>query len=399
MKTFSVRTSTSLIVIYLIAFSLGLEWTFVSSIGNILTSNNCDRLSPIQYGSLPFILVVGAIVISNIVAFLGRRHGMKKILLFGITCAFFSMTLFGLSNKFFIQSNFEYGFLFFSQFVLGICIGSLLTALNVYVVFLCKKFTASALVALYACMGLGSASIPLFLQLLPNMCSWSDIPLSIACIAAFLFLLAIWIVPEMQRSYPINKVNFGTFWDAKKTRLFQFALIVILFGICESAFDYWGTIYLHHSKGVDIVEANYGLTMFWGMSTLGQVVISALSIKISPTRIYYTLSLLIAVSMFGFSLGKHFNIGILPYVVGGLGCSAFFSLSINFAEKEFGRIIEIVSGMLVTGYFVGVGLGSLIIGLTYQMKNFNPANVYFSLGIVALVILGLSRRLLVAKLK
>ncbi|NJP04205.1 MAG: hypothetical protein HC837_00535 [Chloroflexaceae bacterium] len=69
-------------------------------------------------------------------------------------------------------------------------------------------------------------------------------------------------------------------------RIWLFALVTFLYGLCEGIYGNWTTIYLEKDAGLSTVEAAYGLAVFWAMVTLGRAIFALAAIWFRPQVLY-----------------------------------------------------------------------------------------------------------------
>jgi fucose permease len=167
-------------------------------------------------------------------------------------------------------------------------------------------------------------------------------------------------------------------------------LIVFLYGFCETIFANWAIIFLNKEKGVRIEEAGYALAVFWGMVSIGRLLISVLSIWISPRWVYRILPVFITVSLAGVARASSSMAGILLFALAGLSCSAFFPLSFSFGQKGFEAIAERVSGWLMASYMLGYGMAAYGIGKIIELTHVSLGSCYLNSMVVALGVVFLS---------
>ena len=70
--------------------------------------------------------------------------------------------------------------------------------------------------------------------------------------------------------------------------------------------------------------------------------------------------------------------------------SCYFPLSMNFIEKRFHDVAELASGISVTGYFLGTGISSLLVGTLHQVWKVPLPYIFLFAGILAVVYTTLS---------
>ena len=127
----------------------------------------------------------------------------------------------------------------------------------------------------------------------------------------------------------------------------MFAGAVFGYGILETLNGNWASLYLVSERGVTVQAASWALTAFWAMVSIGRLLFAELSTKVSVRVIHVSLPILLAIAFQGVSRVRR-DVGALSaFGMAGLGCSAFFPLSISFAGDEFSALSSVMSGELV----------------------------------------------------
>ncbi len=340
-----------------------------------------------QYASLALYLVIGAILASNGATEIGRFYGVKKSLLYGVLAIAIGMGIMGItpfvSNQ---DLDFRYPSLVISQFFLGMGVGAILTSANAFLVLFMFKRTAMLLTGMYSCITLGSSSAPFFIGKFSGFWNWGVFPTIIACLFLILLLVSYWQLPHISNPYPISREPLKVIFKKLPGFFWVFAIAAFLYAICENGLVAWSTIFLHLEKGVKNEEATESLAIFWGVVTIAELSICGLVSKFSPRFIYRLLPLFLIIACFGMVFASGANQSLLFFVTGALGVSAFFALTVNFAERRFHELAEFVSGTMVLGYFLGTVVGSLATGFFYEILHWPLAMVFVAIGCIAILL-------------
>lgn len=363
-----------LILIYALAFSIGVLWTYIPSIGNLLTNVSPISLSSEQYGSLILPLVIGAICSSNFSGWLGHYVGIRTVLAFGYVFIILSMIFLVLSVL--VSNESAYFCLLPAQFLLGIAISAIMTIFNVYLFFVSRSKSAMYITAFYAAISIGGSACPLLVNLMVR--SQPEI-YKIPSIALAVFTFAIILVrffPKIAHS-SFSKEKMSDVFHKTNPRFWLFFFVAIAYGITESVYSDWGTIYLHEEKQMSTYSSNLGLSIFWGSLSLSQLSIAFLVNWIRPKIIYRILPIIIVFTLLAFiKISDNYLNYFVLLSIAGIGCSGFFPLSVNFSEYEFSEIPEIVSGSMVSGYFIGSGLGASAVGFIHKVYNLKLSSIF-----------------------
>ncbi len=248
-----------------------------------------------------------------------------------------------------------------------------------------------AVLALQSLLGTGTALAPLLVAFFVGFAGWWLLPVIVGC--GFLVLVLMSLGQPLQIESASKESSSSSSDVVALLRelpacLWVFAGVALLYGICETLFGNWATIYLHQDKRLSLHDAAFALAAFWAMVTAGRVVVTFASMRISNLWIYRKLPILILVVLVGIPRIHGAVGGIVVYGCAGLACSAFLPLSISFAQGEVSSIVEIVSGGVMAAYMLGYGIASFGVGPLREL-GITLSAIYTSSGVlpVAMAIL------------
>lgn len=362
---------------FLLGLLQGIGFTTIPAAGNFITASEGFSLNPDQYGALFLPMFVGAILASFLGGAIAKKIGIKTVFVIGQIFNILSMLLFATANLF-IQNPYLCFPLFLTLMLfLGMGFGAALTSLNAFAFFFFPIRSKTALTALHSCLGIGTAIGPMAFVYFHKHGAWWHDGIWIAALY-FLLLLAVLIsfpnphqlVKEKKTKSKLPLTSFA-FWG--------FVGIALLYGICETTFGNWGTIFLYAGKHLSLMSADFALSIFWGVLTLGRILTVLLSF-VAPTRyIYCSLPPIMLLSLFFLYPAT----GQLPlfasFALAGLGCSAMLPLTIGFAQERFTAIAPLISGVMIGVYMFGFGLASQGVGLIYKFFHMAYATLFASL--------------------
>ena len=78
------------------------------------------------------------------------------------------------------------------------------------------------------------------------------------------------------------------------SRFWLYAAAVLLYGVCETLFGNWSTLYLDGQRGLSTTVASLALATFWAMVTVGRIAIAALTARVAARTIYVALPVIMA---------------------------------------------------------------------------------------------------------
>ena len=336
--------------------------------------------------------VIGAVLGSALAAGQVRTWGMKRVFLSGLALNLAAVALLLASRLFIGQTAVAYNLLLLATAALGGGFGMTLTMLNLYVVGFFPAKPDTAVTALHALLGTGTALAPLLVALFIGRGVWWWLPVVVA-----VGLTALMISAARQPLQVALHQEEAPGWSLARlrrlpVRFWIFVAVVFLYGACETLFGNWGPLYLQNDRGLPANVATGALAAFWAMVTVGRVAIALLSAWVPARWSYLGLPVLITMAFLVLPQVGGPTAGILAFGFAGLGCSAFFPLSISFAEREFAAQAAIVSGGLVIVYQLGYGLAAFGVG-PLQSAGLDLATIYGTATLLAVLLFVLAGRL------
>lgn len=377
------------LLIALICFGLGNSWTILPAISHVIVQEGHGFITSQQYAILALYLAAGALLASNVATQVGRFYGVKKALLGGVIAGILGVLLIGFgsfeSNG---GSNYRYLMFIGSQVLVGISVGAILTSATSFLVLFMYKRTAALITGAYACVNLGSSSAPFFISLSSN--DWWLFSLMLSIFLFFLVLAIIRWLPNVHNPNALSREPLKVIFKKLPRFFWLFFVAIFLYAICEDCLVSWTTILLHVEKGIMADTATKSLAIFWIVVTVSQFLICGLVNRISPRPIYRLLPILLAAGIFGVVVAWNVDMNFLFFALAASGISAFFALTVNFAEKKFHQIVEFVSGALIIGYLVGNVTGSLTIGFLYETMHWKLSSIFVVIGLVGVALMPIS---------
>ena len=171
---------TEIGLVYLAGLVQGLALVTFPAASSIFTSPHPQGygFSSSQYGAMFLPQVVLAILASSLAPALARRWKLKRVFLLGLGSDLVSMTLLALSNFLMSSSSIAYGILLLATAALGLGFGATVMAANTYAEEFFPGRADSAVLALNALLGTGTALAPVFVAVFVGWvpggcCRWS----------------------------------------------------------------------------------------------------------------------------------------------------------------------------------------------------------------------------------
>lgn len=380
-------------VVYGAGLVQGLALVSFPAAATILTASDGYGLSSNQYGSVFLPLFVGAVFASLMAPALARQRGLKTVLLAGFASNALSMGLFALSSTL-AGMAIAYALILTATGLLGLGFGSVLTAINAYAASFFPRRSETAITTLHTLLGTGTALAPLIVSLLAEGGGWWLLPLAIAIAAAILFAVSLTqsltLAASGDKGHPLGFLSVAS---ALPGRFWLWIAFALLYGICETLFGNWGTVYLHQQRGLPDATANLALAVFWAAVTIGRLLVAVISTAIPPLVIFRALPVLIAAALAAVAWSSGAMLGVAAFGLAGFACSACLPLSIGTASSETPRFVETASGWMVASYMMGFGIGAYAVGPVRQLADLQLSGVYQAAIVIAIVLILLANSL------
>ena len=346
----------ALLAVYLIAFLQGL--TLVSFPASSAVLKQMHGFTDAQYGAIFLpqlaLAVLGAIAGGT----LARRLGLQPLL--WLTAAGNGLSQLALAASVWVMPALAFPTILIGTALLGLSFGLGGAPLNSYPPRFFPRYAPTAIVALHTLLGLGLMVGPLLANGFGRVGLWIGFPLLLLALSVALALTAAAVrLPDASnepkdRASANPPLTSGAFWI--------FAAIAVLYAFAEGAFGNWAAIYLSEAKALPAEVATLALSVFWAAMVMGRLLVAALVTRIAPLVIWLALPVLMMTAFLLLPGANTPALGLGLFALAGLGCSAFFPLTISLASAHFPEQAAWVSSMLIAALMVGVGLGSFVIG-------------------------------------
>jgi len=381
----------SLLLLYIIAFTFGLEWNALPGLSNILTSADQSKISFQAYGALGLLLTIGAIFASFIGGTFGQHSGIFKILKLSLLSSFLSQTL--IFIFYFTQLQSSYFFIALGVFLTGCAISMGLLALNTYILHFVPNKKSTAIVCMYASISFGSSLAPNAINLFLNIgWGWYFIILSL------LYLFLYFLVGNLSLFKKLDISNEERLSYEKILKLVRFfpksfwiyLVIAFVYPVYEALYGIWGGVYLHSVKGAPVYLANIGISFFWISIAIGQMFFAFLYLFISSKKFFVFFPLAMSIALILVYLSKTSTQAIYGFAFSGFVAASYFPLVFKFAEEKYPQIAAIVFGGIWGCGFISLGISSLMIGIFKEQNKMTLETIFLSTIIFTLILLFLS---------
>jgi fucose permease len=277
-----------------------------------------------------------------------------------------------------------FGVLLVATGALGLGFGATVMALNTYAEAFFPQRADGAVLALNALLGLGTALAPVLVAIVVGLGAWWLLPVFVACVT--ILILGVAITEPLSASTGTAATSAGTpiGLGSLPYRFWLYAAAVFVYGILETLNGNWAMLYLSGERGVSAQGASFALAAFWGMVTVGRVLVAVISRRVPARWIYVAVPVLLLVIFQLASRVQGEAAGIVVFGLAGLACSAFLPLSISFGGDEFPHLSAVMSGELIAFYQLGYGVAAFGTGPLRDMVGLPFSTIFAAGSIVGL---------------
>ena len=218
----------------------------------------------------------------------------------------------------------------------------------------------SAVVAMHTAMGAGLAGGPVFVAGVVTEGLWLLFPL--VFLAACVVLLLATRRAALPPAAPLDEPSATGPSPARSLRFWLFAAIALLYALTEAGYGNWAVLYLSEEKGLGVAAASLGLAAFWMALSAGRVLVGLLVLRVPAPRVYVVLPLLMAGASLLLPGADTPARAVFLFALAGLGCSAFYPLTVALASRHFPGHLAWVSSIIFAALATGIGAGSFVTG-------------------------------------
>jgi fucose permease len=257
---------------------------------------------------------------------------------------------------------------------------------------------------LHACFGVGSAVAPLLLNyILAQGGTWRTTYTVITVMYAVMLLLII----LTRQQWTVNPAGEGDSVKPASSRA-TLALLIVWVGIAtffvyggvEIVPSDWGARLFTAARGIEQIEANNRISLYWFFFTIGRVVFGF----IVP---YFSAHVLMRLCMIGTIIGAALlavppseptnMLGVIGLVVGAFAMSPLFALLVTATQERLGPAhAPNAISFQVAAASAGIGVLPALTGLIAEGQPEAVPVVWIVLGVVLLVLFEVSQRIKVA---
>ena len=380
------RQGRAIVVVYLAGLAQGVAMVSFAASGAVLRARH--GFSDTEYGSIFLPQVILAAVGAMGAGTLGSALGLRRIL--AASFAAMALSQAALAGSHSLSHGPAFAVVLLGTSLMGLGAGLSAPPLNTYPQLFFPRRRDSAVVAMHTAMGVGLAGGPLLVSAAVTFDAWLLFPLAGGA-ASLVFLVAILrtALPDPIAPHP-DAPALGA--PAGSARFWLFAAIAFTYAVTEATFSNWAAVYLTEEKQLGLAVGGLGLAAFWLALSAGRVLVGLLVLRLPAERVYLVLPILMAGAalLLGGATTPARAIGL--FALAGLGCSAFFPLTVSLASRRFPDHTALIAAMTYVALVAGIGSGSFLTGALrarfplatiYGLSALGPAAA-FLLAILAL---------------
>ena len=359
-------------LIYIIGLVQGLALVTFPAASSIFTGPSGFGFGASRYGMMFVPQVILAMLASSIGPRLARRRTLRLVLQAGLIGDLLAMLLLAGSRLLVEMPGAAYGMLLVATGSLGFGFGATVMAINTYAQSFVPGHEDRSVLVLNALLGAGTALAPLFVAIFLGAGVWWLMPLMVAAALAVLLLLSTKVPIQASVGHVADDATAerlpGSFW--------LFAAAVLLYGVAETLNGNWSGPYLTRERGLSAESASFALMAFWAMVTVGRILFATVSSERTVPWIYAGLPLMLIAAFQMVSHASGEAESIVAFGLSGLGCSAFFPLSISLSGQELPKLAALTSGELVAFYQAGYGVAAFGVGPLRDLAGLSFHAIY-----------------------
>lgn len=314
--------------------------------------------SDTEYGSifLPQMAFAAAGAVAS--GALLRLLDLRRLLV--LSFAAMALSQAALAGSFFLAPGAAFAAVASGTALMGLGSGLGAAPLNTYPQIVFPGRRDAAVVAMHTAMGFGLAGGPLFVGAVVSEGLWLLFPVASfgACLALLLVTLGVALPEAARRDLAVEEgpAPLG------EPRFWLFASLALLYGLAEAGYSNWAILYLSEEKRLGVPAASFALAAFWSALSAGRVAVGLLVLRLPARHAYLVLPLLMAAASLLLPRADTPARAASFFALAGLGCSAFYPLTVGLGSRRFPGHVAWVSAMMFAALVTGIGAGSFLTG-------------------------------------
>ncbi len=307
-----------------------------------------------------------AILVSLLHQPISKKIGLKMELAGGVISSALGMLLFNAHAIFFPSGHL---IMILSMILMGIAMLSVINCLLTYVVLVFSNKTLLGIIALLAFGNGGMMLAPQLLRLGAHLQLTTEL---IFLIITLLLMYGAGILILFDEPSYTQDPALQTAAYLRREMPLRFPLylgVLAVYGLIESTFSLWGEGLLSHT--FSLTPSRLATSLFWLAMVVCQILSFFLLHIFDPKKFCLFLCSMIFAAFCWMSFATSFSTLVIGMVIGGIGCSVIYSITLFFLTKEiqffsqnnrdrYLSLIENGVSWMTASYMLTVGLTDII---------------------------------------
>lgn len=341
-------------------------------------------LNSAQIGFMVLAFGIGSIIGMSLAGFLLEKIGAKFVYILSTLGCFISINL--------VSTMPSYSVVYYSVILLGAFIGLLEVAINIYGVYLEKRYKVFLMSMLHAFYSMGEFICTIILILM--MTIKFNLQITIAIISTLIYLVSILYISKVL-DIRQNKTSHKRSLVIPTKTVIYFAMIVSFTYICGGAVIDWSGVYLHNVANINLAISSIG----YGLVSLAMLICRLYGSHIikayGPFKTAYYGAILMTMSTIGILLVNNVFFILLCFFTLGLGMANISPLCLSALSKQDKMpLMQAVSFVSIMGYF-GLLCGPALLGFISYIASLKGIFIIMALlSAISSFLIYLQRRLM-----
>lgn len=307
-----------------------------------------------------------AILVSLFHQPISKRIGLKMELTGGVISSALGMLLFNAHAILFPSGHW---IMVFAMILMGIAMLSVINCLLTYVVLVFSNKTLLGIIALFAFGNAGMMLAPQMLRLGGHLHLTTELIFLIVTLL-LMYGAGILILFDEPSYAQDPALQSGAYLRREMPLRFPLYLAALAaYGLIESTFSLWGEGLFSHT--FSLTPSREATSSFWLAMVVCQILALFLLRIVDPKKFCLILSSAILVALAWLFSATSFSTLVVGMVIGGMGCSTIYSITLYFLTKEiqflsqnnrdrYLSLIENGVSWMTASYMLAVGLTDII---------------------------------------
>jgi fucose permease len=342
---------------------------------------------------------LGALILANTISyFISSALASRLIQRFGLGNAMLiSFMLTGLALLGYALSP-AWALMILLGVVVGFGLGFVDAAMNVY---FAAHHGPRLMNWLHACFGIGSAVSPLLLNfVLAQGGTWR----TTYTVVGSLYVILLLLILVTRNQWTVNPAGEGDSAKPASGRA-TLALVIVWIGIAmffvyggvEIVPSDWGARLFTAARGIEQIEANHRISLYWFFFTVGRIVFGFIVPYFKATTLmrWCMIGAIVGAALLAVPPSEPTNtLGLIGLLIGGFSMSPLFALLVSATQDKLGPAhAPNAISFQVAAASAGIGILPALTGLIAEQTPSAVPIVWIVLGVILLVLFEVSQRM------